>query len=639
MAQHRQGFQEEALPSKLNFAVWGKIFKYALRHPFLILGAFICMLVVTFYDSSFVPVMNSSAIEACGDVMFFNAPSIWEAPIHVTYIFHIEVDYTFATFLIALIIGIVIRSIMVFANFVMINFVSMKIMLDLRKDTFLKISELSFNYFDKNSSGWLIARMQSDTSALGDVIAWGFGMLLWNAFELIFALITMMTIDFKLSLVSLCLAPIIIIAAPLIERIVLKAHRAERAAHSYYVSHLSESIDGAKTVKTLAMEESQTEQNEFLCTDIAKKRKHAIRCNAYLYPLLTLLSGGTTAIIILYAFNHNAASTTAIEAATLVLFISLIERIFSPLLSLAEILSDFFASQASAEKVAQLLDEKVDVKDSEQVIQTYGSLFKPRKENFPTLKGDIEFKHVYFTYETGGEVLHDINLKIKQGTSVALVGETGSGKTTLANLICRFYNLSSGDILVDGVSITELSLSALRSQIGYVQQTPFIFNRSFFDNISFGSPNASKDEVIKAAKEVGIHEFIESFEEGYDHVLSDGGASLSQGQKQLICLARTLVRNPSILILDEATSSIDAISEVKVQHAIAKLLEGRTSIIIAHRLSTIRDCDRILVLDEGRIKEDGNHKTLLNKNGKYAELYRSQFDLMSLDEQLKSLED
>ena len=637
MANHRQGFQEEALPSKLNFAVWGKIFSYALRHPFLIIGAFLCMLVVTFYDSSFVPVMNSSAIEACGDVAFFSAASIWEAKIHVTYIFNIQVDYTFLTFLIVLIIAIALRCVMVFANFIMVNFVSMKIMLDLRKDTFDKISELSFSYFDKNSSGWLIARMQSDTAALGDVIAWGFGMFVWNAFELIFALITMMTIDIKLSLISLCLAPIIAIAAPIIERIILKAHRRERAAQSYYVSHLSESIEGAKTVKTLAMEENQSEQNQFICEDISKKRKFAIQCHAYLYPLLTLLSGATTAILIMYTLNHNATSDQTIEAATLVLFISLIERIFDPLLSVADILSDFFGAQASAEKVAQLLNEKIDVTDKEEVIAKYGTLFSPKKEAFPALKGDIVFSNVSFSYETGGEVLHNINLSIKHGTSIALVGETGSGKTTLANLICRFYNLTEGKITIDGVSIEDLSLSALRSQIGYVQQTPFIFNRSFFDNISFGNEKATLEDVIKASKEVGIHDFIMSFDEGYDHILSDGGASLSQGQKQLICLARALVRNPSILIMDEATSSIDAISEQKVQHAVSKLLEGRTSIIIAHRLSTIRDCSRILVLEKGEIIEDGNHLSLLKQNGKYASLYRSQFDQMSLDEQLNSL--
>ena len=635
MAKLRQGFQEEPLPSKLNVRVWKKIFSYALRHPFLILGSLICMLFTTFYDSSFIPVMNAAAIKAAEKESFFQATSIWEAEIDATFIFGIQVHFTFQTFFILMMVMILLRSLSIFLNFMMTNFVSMKIMLDLRKDTFEKIQRLSFSYFDKNSSGWLIARMQGDTAALGDVIAWSFSGLLWSAFELIFAIITMFSVNIKFSFIGLALTPIIIIAAPLLQRYMLKAHRTERAAQSYYVSHLSESIDGAKTVKTLAIENTQKEQTELIAGDIAVKRQKAIRSNAYLPPLLTIISGCSTAILIAVGNQAIIDGETAIDAAMLVLFISLVSSIFEPLQGITEVLADFFASQAGAEKVVQLLEAPIEIEDSKEALEKYGDLFHPKKEAFPHFEGRIEFKDVSFGYNENKEILHHINLTIEKGTSIALVGETGSGKTTLANLICRFYPLTQGNIEIDGVSINEVSLSALRHNIGYVQQTPFLFDKTFYENIAFGSEDATIEKVQQAAHEVGIDEFIRSFENGYDHKLEDGGNGISQGQKQLICLARALVRNPAILILDEATSSIDAVTELQVQRAISKLCKGRTSLIIAHRLSTIIDCDRILVLDQGSIKEDGSHNELLKMRGAYYRLYQSQFDQMTLDQQME----
>ena len=634
MARMRQGYQEEALPKRLNFAVWKKIFSYAFRHPFLLLGSLACMLFSTYYDASFVPVMNMASIKAAQNSEFFAASSIWEARIPVTFLFGIEANFDFRTFFIVMVVMIVFRSLAIFLNFTMTNFVSMKIMLDLRNATFEKIQKLSFSYFDRNSSGWLIARMQGDTAALGDVIAWSFGMLFWNVFQLVFAIATMLSISFAFSLFALALTPVVMIAAPLLQRFVLKAHREERAAQSYYVSHLSESIDGAKTVKTLAIEEAQKQQTEIITDNIAKKRIKAIRANSYLPPILTLVSGFTTALIIFIGNRYIARGEALIDAASLVLFISLIGNIFDPLKEISELLSDFFSSQAGAEKVVQLLEAEVEITDSKEIEKRYGDLFHPKKETFPRLEGNIEFKDVHFSYIEDNEVLHGISLSIQKGTSVAIVGETGSGKTTLANLLCRFYPLTQGDILFDGTSIHNLSLSALRSQIGYVQQTPFLFDKTFFDNIRFGKEEATLEEVKKAAEEVGIASFIESFPNGYFTMLEEGGNAISQGQKQLICLARALVRDPRILILDEATSSIDTVTEENVQKAIRKLLKGRTSIIIAHRLSTIVDCDRILVMDNGNIVEDGTHEELLGSDTKYRKLYQSQFEMLTLDEQI-----
>ena len=318
----------------------------------------------------------------------------------------------------------------------------------------------------------------------------------------------------------------------------------------------------------------------------------------------------------------------------IVLFIGFVGQIYDPLQQMSEIFSDFMASQAGAEKVGQLLDAKPSIVDKPEIVEKYGDIFHPKKEAYEKLQGEIVYQDVTFDYGNGVEVIHPLNLTIKQGTSLAIVGETGSGKTTMVNLICRFYEPTKGKIFVDGVDYLDRSLGWLRSNIGYVQQQPFVFSGSFKENIRYGKLNATDDEIIAAAKLVGIHDFIMSQAKGYDTVLEDGGGSLSQGQKQLVSFARAIIRNPAILILDEATSSIDTETEVAVQKAIQPLLKGRTSITIAHRLSTIVNSDRILVMDHGTIIEDGNHVSLMEKKGAYYQLYMNQFKDLSIQEQV-----
>ena len=621
----RSGFVEEALPTKLNFSVWGKIFKYALRHWYLLVGSILLSLLMTFYDASFVPVMNAGAIKAAEETSFFLHESVWEVQIPVTFIFGIKASFDFKTFLIIQGIGVIIRSATIFFNFWMTNLISMHVMLDLRKDGFEKIQRLPFSYFDHNSSGWLISRLQGDTASLGDVIAWSLTSILWCLFELFFAIGTMFSVNPFLGLIVLSTLPIVIIVAPLFERHILKSHRTLRNASSYYTGYLSESISGSKTIKTLSIEDMELKEADEITEDIRKKRFKAIRAGGYLYPILTILSGATVALIIYLGNKRIVAGDTAITAATIVLFIGFTREIYDPLTSLAEIFSEFMASQAGAEKVMQLLEAPIEIADRPEIIEKYGDILHPKTETYTRFNGDIEFKDLRFSYVKDHEVIHPLNLKIKAGTSLAIVGETGSGKTTLVNLLCRFYEPSDGQILVDGTEYRDLSLGYLRSNIGYVQQTPFVFRGSYKDNISYGSRNASQEQIEDAAKRAGIHDFILSTKDGYDTVLEDGGASLSQGQKQLVSIARAMLRNPSILILDEATSSIDTETEKKVQAAVGELLKGRTSIVIAHRLSTIVQSDRILVMENGSVIEDGNHETLMKKKGKYFDLYMSQF--------------
>ena len=630
---------EETTSKKFDFSIWSRILKYALKRVDLFVLAFVAMLFVTFYDASFVPAMNASAITLVGTPSSLVSPSLWELPFHVVFIKGVwEIDINFLTFLITQVVMILIRSFAIFINFYLTNYLSMVIMVSLRKDLFDHVQELSFSYFDKTNSGWLIARMNNDTSAIGDVLSWSLINILWSCFELIFTIITMFSQNVKYALIVIAIIPLLAIIIPFFERLILNRHRIARGAYSSYVGWLAEIINGAKTIKTLAIEDNVTDEAKEIVTDLKGKRFRAGRVNSFFRPLLEFISAAMITIIVLVGYNDIDAATNnldlAVAIATIVLFVNFVQSIFSPLEGISETFSDFMENQASAEKVEQLLDAKVEITDTPEVIEKYGTILKPKVENYIPFKGDIEFRNVSFDYGNGVEVIHPLNLTIKEGTSVAIVGETGAGKTTLVNLLCRFYEPTGGEILLDGEDYRTRSLGYLRSSIGYVQQTPFVFSATYFENIAYGKLNASKEEVKKVAKLVGIDSFIESEKDGYDTFLEDGGASLSQGQKQLISFARALLRDPSLLILDEATSSIDTETEEEVQKAITPLLKGRTSITIAHRLSTIVNSDRILVMEHGKIIEDGSHKELMEKKGAYFSLYMNQFKDMSMDEQL-----
>lgn len=630
--------KEENSTKKLDLKIWFRVFKYALKRVDLFVISFIAILAVTFYDSAFIPAMNASAITLVGTPSSLMASSIWDLPFHVTFISGVfEIDMNFLTFLILQGAMIIIRSVMIFINFYITNYLSMIIMVSLRKDLFDHVQELSFSYFDKRNSGWLIARMNNDTSAIGDVLSWSLVSILWSVFDLLFTIITMFSQNVKYALIVIASLPLVAIIVPIFNKLILERHRIARGAYSSYVSWLAEIINGAKTIKTLAIEDNVTEEAKEIVSDMRVKRFRAGRVNAFFRPLLEFISAAMISIVVSVGYQDIAnAEVTEIAAtiATIVLFVNFVQSIYSPLEGISETFSDFMENQASAEKVEQLLTAKVDISDSKEVIDKYGTLLEPKKENYEPFNGDIEFKNVSFDYGNGIEVIHPLNLKIKAGTSLAIVGKTGSGKTTLVNLLCRFYEPTNGEILLDGVDYRQRSLGWLRSSIGYVQQTPFVFSATYFENIVYGKLGTSKEEVIEAAKIVGIDSFISKERNGYDTFLVDGGASLSQGQKQLISFARALLRNPNILILDEATSSIDTETEAEVQKAITPLLKGRTSITIAHRLSTIVNSDRILVMENGSIIEDGNHKELMEKKGAYFNLYMNQFKEMSMGEQL-----
>ena len=635
-------FEEEKLPDKLNLGVWVRIGRYAIRHwPFLMLSA-LFMVFTTFYDSAFVPGMNKAALEAASTIPLLREAgtlpaSSWDLMLDVSLLgFRLQMSYLAYTIVFAAMV--IVRSASIFATFFSARYLGMLIMIDLRRESFRRIQELSFSYFDKTSSGWLIARMNNDTASIGDILSNGIINLVWAIFEIFFTLITMFTMDWRLGLVILASLPLVMIIVPIFEKMILKAHRTARNAYSHYVGWLAESIDGAKTIKTLGIEAEIAEEAEAITEDIRDKRFKAMRINAFFQPLLSVISYIVIALIVWIGLSHQTDLSWPISIGTTIIYIGFVGAIYNPLQQISESFSEFMATQAGAEKVMQLLEAEPEIQDSPEAIEKYGDLFHPKKENFLPLEGKIDFDHVCFAYGNGVEVIHDLNLHIKKGTYLAIVGETGSGKTTTANLLCRFYQPSKGRILIDDQDYLSLSLGYLRSQIGYVQQNPYIFIGSYKDNILYGRPEATDEEVIEAAKMVGIHDFIMIQKNGYDTILEDGGNALSQGQKQLLSYARAIVRNPALLILDEATSSIDTKTEKSLQEATSSLLQGRTAIVIAHRLSTIVNADRILLMEHGIIKEDGSHKQLMEKKGAYYSLYMNQFKELSLENQLEEFE-
>lgn len=628
-------FKEEKLPSKLNFKVWLKIGKYALKQYKLLILCLLMTLFVSFYDSSFIPLMNASAIKASELMNGNNTTSIFDLVIETTFIFNIKASLTYLQYMILFIVMILVRSVAIFVLFYFQNIISMRIMVDLRRDSFRKLQELPFSYFDKNSSGWLIARMQNDTSSIGDLISWDVNAIIWAVFDLTFTLITMFSINWLYSLVVLASLPIVIVIVPLFEKEVLLRHRIARNAYSYYVGYLAETIDGAKTIKTLSSIDTVKKEADEITTDIKKKRFRAHMINGYVQPILSTLSSLTIALIIFLGLKNVGSMDKASLVSTIILFVGFVSSIYNPLQNLSEVFSEIMAGQAGAEKLMQLIEEKVTIVDTPEVIAKYGTILNPKKENYINLDGDIEFKHVSFSYNEGVEIIHDLNLKIDKGTSLAIVGETGSGKTTTVNLLCRFYEPSKGHVYINNIDYKDMGLGCLRSSIGYVQQNPYVFSGTFLDNIIYGRLDATLEDARNACKIVGIDEYIMSTPNGYNTYLPTGGGSLSQGQKQLISFARAILKNPAILILDEATSNIDPLTEVKLQEALLNITKGRTSIVIAHRLSTIVSSDRIIVFDKGKIVEDGNHESLLSRNGIYKKLYTDQFASLSIDEQFE----
>ncbi len=493
----------------------------------------------------------------------------------------------------------------------------------IRELGFKRLQELPFSFYDKTPVGYMIARMTSDAQRLGDTIGWGLIDLLWSAGYIIMVLIIMLTLNVKMSLMVMLVMPVIAVVAVYFQKRILKSYREVRKTNSKITGAFNEGIMGAKTTKTLVREEANYGEFRELTTSMKQSSIRAAVLSALFMPIVSSL-GSLAAAYALWKGGYDVFSGV-MSFGTLTVFMNYTTQIFEPITSIARIFADLQSSQAAAERVITMIETEPEIYDTPEIEAVFGDSFHPKKENWPQIHGDIVFDNVSFQYTGGEKVLKNFNLHVEAGKTIALVGETGSGKSTIVNLICRFYEPTEGQILIDGVNYKERSQLWLQSHLGYVLQQPHLFSGTIRENIRYGRLDATDEEVEAAARMVDAEDFILKFEKGYDTDVGEGGNRLSIGQKQLISFARALIADPAIFVLDEATSSVDTETEQKIQQAIQTALAGRTSFIIAHRLSTIRNADRILVIQHGEITEQGSHKELIRKRGYYYNLYANQF--------------
>ena len=485
---------------------------------------------------------------------------------------------------------------------------------DLRKSLFVHVQGLSHNFFDKRSAGSILVRIMNDTNSLQELFTNGVINLLMDIVMLFGIVGILFYLSPELTLAIVIVIPVMFLITTKLRRKIRRAWQDVRIIQSKLNSHLNESLQGIRITQSFTQEEENIAFFDGINTDTLEKFQYAMRKNSMFRPFVDLTNALGTVILI--AYGAYLLQTGSITIGIFASFAFYMGMFWEPISHLGQFYNQLLMAMASSERIFEYLDEKPIVSDKSDAVE------------LDCVKGHIRFKDVVFSYDDKRSALKGINLEIKPGQTVALVGHTGSGKTTIANLISRFYDATSGEVLIDDYNIKDISLKSLRKNISIVLQDTFIFSGTIMENIRFGRPEATDEEVIQAAQAVGADQFIMKLPKGYETEVEERGNILSVGERQLLSFARAILADPKILILDEATASIDTESEIKIQRALKTLLKGRTSVIIAHRLSTIRDSDHIFVLDHGRIIEEGNHDELMAKQGTYYELVKAQFRML-----------
>lgn len=496
----------------------------------------------------------------------------------------------------------------------------MQVSYAIRRDAFHKLQQLSFSYYDTMAVGHIMSRMVSDVARLSELMAWSMTDIVFAAVSIVGFVGVMFSLNFRLALMVLVIVVPIAILSNILQKLILKYQRQVRRVNSKITAAYNEGIAGAVTTKTLDREEESSAEFRELTGEMRRTSIRSATVGALMMPMVMFFGSIGSAI----ALWQGGSMVEVISFGTLSAFISYSTQLFDPILTIVRIIGDFQSARAAAERVFALLDEPCEITDTPEVIAEYGTEFAPKTENWPPIRGDIEFRDVSFAYKNSSPLFTHFNLKVRAGENIAIVGETGAGKSSLVNLVCRFYEPTAGELLIDGVDYRKRSMLWLQKSLGYVLQTPHLFSGSIADNIRYASPDASMEEVKAAAALIGADGFIERLEKGYETDVGEGGTLLSTGQKQLVSFARVVLADPRIFVLDEATSSIDTETEAIIQNAITKVLAGRTSFIIAHRLSTIRHADRILVVSAGKVVESGTHEELIAAKGQYYKLYTVQ---------------
>lgn len=596
-------YEDDSSYKSFNIKPWLKLVRFFKPYSKKIIGIIIFMLITAILDLS-LPLFQKYAVDT------FIVPKTTDG------LEKFVVVYFLALITMSVAVNIFVRLAIV---------VEMHIGKDLRKEIFTHLQNLSLSYYNTTPVGYILARTMSDTNKIGSMIAWGLVDVFWSFAYVFGAFTAMFMLNFQLALIVALVVPLMAVLTLYFQKKLLVTSRKLRKVNSKLTGDFNEGITGARTSKTLVIEHRNLEDFKEVSYELKSAAVRMAKLNAIYIPLIVFLGSAAAAIVL--SRGGYLAMNQVIQIGTLSAFLSYAINIFEPVQQLARTFSEVVSLQANIERVTDLLETEQLIKDRDDVIEKYGDNIHPKKENWEEIVGEIEFRNVTFKYPDGDdEVLKNFNLHIKNGTNVAIVGETGAGKSTLVNLACRFYEPTEGEILIDGIDYKERSQLWLHSNIGYVLQNPHLFSGTIKENIKYGNLDATDEEIIKAAEIVSVDKIAEKLDKGYDSQVGEGGDRLSTGEKQLISIARAILANPRLFVLDEATSSIDTNTESLIQKGIDYLLKGRTSFIIAHRLSTIKKADIILVVKDGKIVEQGTHKSLIESKGYYYTLYTKQFE-------------
>ncbi|MEX0942415.1 MAG: ABC transporter ATP-binding protein [Pseudomonadales bacterium] len=607
---YNDGFDEDSYQRGMNLDLWKRLLGYTLRYRFEVSMLALCAVATAIAEIAF-PLITRAVIDAIAtqgadiDLWFYGS----------------------------LYFGFVVLLAASVASFIWFGGkIRTHVSHDIRRDGFKNLQHLSFSFYDFRPVGWLMARMTSDIERLSNILAWGLLDLIWGSTMMVGIAIAMLIMDVSMALVVLSVIPFLAWVSIYFQRRILKSAREVRKTNSKITGSFNESIMGVRTTKAF-VKEAENLSNFGGLTDTMYGASVLNKIQAALYLPLVLILGSIAGGLALI-FGGLEVIWGTITAGTLIAFLAYARHFFEPIQELANWFAEMQMAQASAERIISLIESEPDIKDSPEVERRIAAMHADRQplddgtavaiDGYPDKIERIEFEHVGFQYNVGPKVLDDINLTIEQGQNIAIVGSTGGGKTSLVSLLCRFYEPTEGKILIDGVDYRQRSLNWLQSSLGIVLQSSHVFGGTITDNIRYGKLSATDEDVVNAAKRAGAHDLIVAMEHGYDTEVGEGGSKLSAGQKQLISFARAILADPMILVMDEATSSVDTVTEQRIQLGLAELLKGRISVVIAHRLSTIRNADRIVVIEHGRITEAGSHEELMQTPGRYHKLYTQQ---------------
>lgn len=604
--------QEDEFKARLDTGLWWKIFQRALRLKRFLVPLALCAIAIATCDAGFAHITRWTI-----DAAVENGSAARLTPWILVYA---GVVLVFCT------------GVWVFIDCA--GAIANHLGHDIRAEAFDRLQSLEFAFYDTRPVGWLITRLTSDCDRLSRVVAWGFLDLVWGCAYVFMIAISLLVMNWKLGLIVIAVVPPLAVISKVFQRKILLSAREIRKYNSQITAGFNEAIQGVRTTKTLVREEENLREFQGLSTQMFLAAVTNARQSAFYYPLIMTV-GSIGAGVALWRGGILVIDGD-MSLGTLVAFINLAGQFFFPINQLANKLTEMQGAQAAGERVLGLLATEPTIRDSPKVVARIAAHRASFSENVGADRvrahdghahriDEVAFRHVGFRYGTGPQVLQDFSLSVRTGETIALVGPSGGGKSTIVSLVCRFYEPTSGNILIDGIDYRDRSLAWLQSQLGIVLQTPHLFKGTVRENIRYGRLDATDAEIEDVARKVNADTFIRALENGYDSQVGEGGNRLSTGQRQLISFARALLANPQIFVMDEATSSIDTETEQLIQRGLETVFSGRISFVIAHRLSTIRRATRILVIANGRIEESGTHEELLRRHGKYYELYTSQF--------------